>query len=113
MDLMFYDYSKRDCLLPQGCKDLIDVLRLQQPKPAQERVPETILGKKSPPITQYVTLPSSVSVKKLIELAGKKPFCIIADLMDLGVFENIGGSVTFDIAARVLRCYGIAAALEG
>jgi HSP20 family molecular chaperone IbpA len=28
---MNYDYSKRDCLLPNGCKDLIDVLNQEAP----------------------------------------------------------------------------------
>jgi hypothetical protein len=29
--------------------------------------------------------------------------------MDLGLFVNINGTVSFEIAARVLRCHGIAA----
>ena len=33
------DYSKRDCSLPSGCKDLIDVLKLE----------DTLQAKKSPP----------------------------------------------------------------
>lgn len=109
---MYFDYSKRDYLLPPGCKDLIDVLKLNQStqplwQPVQRRRRKTV-----PPITKHVTLPDTVSVKQLIEVAGKKPFCIIADLMDLGLFVNIDGTVTFDIAARVLRWHGIMASPE-
>ena len=110
--MMFFDYSKRDCLLPPGCKDLIDILKQQQPKPVPGVPWKPVLRKKNPPVTQYVTLPDLVSVEKLSELAGKKPFCIIADLMELGVFVNLSGSVSFDIAAIVLRWHGIVAAPE-
>jgi hypothetical protein len=44
------DYSKRDCSLPPGCKDLIDVLRLQKRKPTKADLVEIRLhamGKKS------------------------------------------------------------------
>ena len=109
---MYFDYSKRDCLLPSGCKDLIDVLKLHQPKPLRGEPYQPRLRKPIPPITRHVKLPSSVSVEKLIELSGKKPIHIISDLMDLGVFVNIHGSVTFDIAARVLLWYGIATTPE-
>src|SRR6267154_2101993 len=30
--MMYYDYNKRSYLLPSGCKDLIDLLRLEQEK---------------------------------------------------------------------------------
>ena len=107
---MYFDYSKRDYLLPPGCKDLIDVLRLNQStatslwQQAQQR-----RRKPNPPITHHVTVPDPVSVEQLIKLAGKKPIFVIADLMDLGLFVNVSGCVSFDIAARVLRWYGIAA----
>jgi hypothetical protein len=125
---MYFDYSKRDYLLPPGCKDLFDVLKMHQPQPLfdvsklHQQQPYFYQSKPSlwqqvqrrrrrpiPPITRYVTVSDPVSVKQLIELAGKKPFCIIAGLMDLGLFVNINGKVSFDIAARVLRWYGIAA----
>jgi hypothetical protein len=109
---MYFDYSKRDYLLPPGCKDLIDVLRLNQSTPplwqqAQQRRP-----KPNPPVTHHVKVPDPISVKQLIEFAGRKPYCIIADLMQLGLFVKIDGTVSFDIAARVLRYYGIAAVPE-
>jgi hypothetical protein len=110
--MMFVNYNKRDCLLPQGCKDLNDVLKLDRTELALDVAWPPAQRKKVPPITQYITLPVLLSVEKLSELAGKKPFCIIADLMELGVFVNLSGNVSFDIAAKVLRWYGIAAAPE-
>ena len=110
---MYFDYSKRDYLLPPGCKDLIDVLRLNQSTAASLwQSAQRRRRKSNPPITHHVTVPDPVSVKQLIELAGKKPFCIITDLMELGLFVNIDGTVSFDIAARVLRGYGIVAEPE-
>src|SRR5258705_12934198 len=106
---MYFDYSKRVYLLPPGCKDLIDVLRLNQSTPPLWQPPQRPRRKPNPPITHHVKVPDPVSVKQLIELAGKKPFCIIADLMELGLFVNLNGEVSFDIAARVLRWYGITA----
>ena len=106
---MYFDYSKRDYLLPPGCKDLIDVLRLHQSTPPLWQPAQRPRRKPNPPINRHVTVPDPVSVKELIELAGKKPYCVIADLMQLGLFVNIDESVSFDIAARVLHWYGIAA----
>jgi hypothetical protein len=106
---MYFDYSKRDYLLPPGCKDLIDVLRLNQSIPSLWPPARQRRRKPNPPITHHVTVPDPVSVEQLIKLAGTKPFCIIADLMELGLFVNTDGNVSFDIAARVLRGYGIAA----
>jgi len=34
---MNYDYSKRDYLLPDGCKDLSDVWKLEGQKKAREQ----------------------------------------------------------------------------
>jgi hypothetical protein len=106
---MYFDYSKRDYLLPPGCKDLIDVVKLNRSKPPLWQVVQRRRRKPIPPIVRHVTLPDSVAVQQLIELAGKKPFCIIADLMNLGLFVNIDGNVSFETAAHVLRWYGIAA----
>ena len=105
---MYFDYSKRDYLLPPGCKDLIDVLRLNQSTPLLWQPAQRRRRNPNPPITHHVTVPDPVSVEQLIKLAGTKPVCIIADLMELGLFVNIDGNVSFDIAARVLRWYGIA-----
>src|SRR5689334_20747829 len=110
--MMYYDYNKRSYLLPPGCKDLIDLLKLEQEK---KRLPikspalpagtvfipgtDEFLGvwklkkKKAPepkPISpasetsiREVTIPETIVVMELAKVAGQKPFKIIADLMEI------------------------------
>src|SRR6266496_1409394 len=108
--MMFYDYNKRSYLLPPGCKDLIDLLRLDQQrkqlpiqfpmlKPGESYVVGTqeILGawklkktkSKQPsmdsisiPSIKEVAIPDEILVLELANAAGQKPFRIIADLME-------------------------------
>jgi translation initiation factor IF-2 len=137
--MMYYDYNKRSYLLPPGCKDLIDLLRLEEHKkqlpfklptlpPTSGFVPspQEFIGlwklKKDKPkepetssagtaaSTSEVTIPGhGVLVIELAKLAGQKPFKIIADLMQIGIFANVKQKVGFDAAARVLKKYGITA----
>jgi hypothetical protein len=135
--MMYYDYNKRSYLLPPGCKDLIDLLRIEQQKkmfpiqwpmlkPGEVYIPGTqeILGawklkKKKPkePETDLaggsslreVTIPDEILVMDLAKVAGQKPFKIIADLMEVGVFANVKQKIGFEIASRVLKKYGITA----
>src|SRR5437867_3789063 len=114
--MMYYDYNKRSYLLPPGCKDLIDLLRLEQQKkqlpiqfpmlkPGESDVLGTqeILGawtlkkKKSKepsmdslsiPSIKEVRIPDEILVRELANVAGQKPFKIIADLIEIGVFAN-------------------------
>ena len=55
------DYSKRDYLLPDGCKDVTDLLR-REAAAAIERD-----GDGDIPVTRWVQLPEMVSVKFLAE----------------------------------------------
>lgn len=135
--MMYYDYNKRSYLLPPGCKDLIDLLRLEEQKKhspfklqtlptgtvyipsTQEFVGPWTLKKNKPKepetgepktetSTSEVTIPQhGVLVMELAKLAGQKPFKVIADLMEIGVFANVKQKVGFDAAARVLKKYGI------
>lgn len=91
------DYSKRDYLLPDGCKDLIDVIKLAQHSAA------------SPPIIGEVLFPESMTVRDLASLLGQKPFKIIADAMQLGVFANVKQTLDFKIASTIARKYGYTA----
>jgi hypothetical protein len=74
------DYSKRDYLLPKGCKDLADTL--------------------------VITLPKQVTVVQLAALLGKKPVQLIADLYRLGVFASAEQAVNFETASEVAQKYG-------
>jgi hypothetical protein len=130
------DYSKRDYLLPKGCKDLIDVIRLEQRKEEVWLVKklkfgvgkgalwtgefkamskENMLGELPgvpPPITAEIQVAEPVTVRKLAELLGQKPFAIIADLMLLGVFATLNQVVSFEAISKVARKYGYAAKKE-
>ena len=137
---MYYDYNKRSYLLPPGCKDLIDLLRLEeQKKGSSTQLPmlpglkggeifiagtQEILGpwklkkKKSkdtqaeppvfPPISEVI-IPDQILVREIAKIAGQKPFKIIADLMEIGIFSNVTQMIGFEAASRVLKKYGIVA----
>ena len=74
------DYSKRDHLLPKGCKDLADTL--------------------------VITVSKKPTVLELARLLGKKPAALIADLFQLGVFASAQQPLNFEVANRVARKYG-------
>jgi hypothetical protein len=141
--MMYYDYNKRSYLLPPGCKDLIDWLRLEEQKkrasiqlPMLQGLPglqggeifiagtQKILGawklkkKKSEesqadspgiPSIREVVIPDEILVRELAKIAGQKPFKIIADLMEIGIFQNVTQKIGFETASRVLKKYGVIA----
>ena len=88
------DFSKRDCSLPPGCKDLIDVLRLETDQHGAFKV---------------IELRSLITVRNLADLLGRKPFQIIADLLGMKVVASVNQLVAFEVAARVARKYGFVA----
>jgi hypothetical protein len=140
--MMYYDYNKRSYLLPPGCKDLIDLLRLEEHKnqlstqlpplpglsgivkgetfiaSTQEVFAPWKLKKKkskepdeslSVPSIREVVIPDEILVKDLAKIAGQKPFKIIADLMEIGIFANVTQKIGFETASRILKKYGIIA----
>jgi len=139
--MLFYDYNKRNYLLPPGCKDLIDLLRLEQEKGqflsfvGEEELPEGSQPKpwilpsqpkkskvsssesQANPATtgsfREVEIPESITVSALAQLVGKKPFHIIADLMTIGVFATLHSDVAFEAAEKILKNYGLIAKKAG
>ena len=103
---MFYDYSKRGYLLPPGCRDLMDVLKLKtdQVLPVSKHFAGPV-----PTIIGEIRVGRDTSVKELAVLLKQKPFQIIADMMEIGVFANLNHSVDFDAIAKVARKYGFIA----
>jgi hypothetical protein len=115
---------KRGFLLPEGCKDLIDILKpkwpqlsapyltafkpqLQKFKPTQPSSPKHPLP--LPPIVGEVIIPASTSTAQLAALLGQKPFTIIADVMQLGFFVSANQLLDFEIISSVARKYGFIA----
>jgi len=96
-----HDYGKRDGLLPSGCKDLADAIKIEEAF-ALPLSPE-------PPIIRKILLPEKVAVRYLAEVSGASLYTIIITLRELHVIIDVERSVDFNIAAKLLRKYGIAA----
>ena len=77
------DYSKRDYLLPKGCKDLADAL--------------------------VINVSKEPTVLELAGLLGKRPAALIADLFQFGVFASDGQPLSFEAANKVAQKYGYVA----
>ena len=110
---MNYDYSKRDYLLPEGCKDLIDVQKIKLEKALQEWRKRQQLRRPSPtplpPLIGEVLIPEHTTVLQLASILNQKPFQIIVDLMEVGFFANVNQELDFDTIAKVTRRYGYTA----
>jgi translation initiation factor IF-2 len=73
--------------------------------PVQPTAPET--PKFVPPSTgEVITLKPPIVVRELAERLNRKPFQLIADLMELGVFANVNQAIDEDIAQRLCAKYG-------
>jgi translation initiation factor IF-2 len=60
-----------------------------------------------PPATgQLITLKPPIIVRDLAEQLKRKPFQIIADLMEVGVFANVNQSIDEDVAQRICAKHG-------
>lgn len=117
---------KRGYLLPQGCKDLNDVLKLKQKRelsqlpylselpvasgaPSGATLEAWVMPPSLPPVTGEIVVPPRTTVKKLAALLGKKPFEIIGDLMQFGMFATADFLLDFDTISRIARKYGLTA----
>ncbi len=56
-----------------------------------------------------ISIPDPVPVSELASALGRKPFQIIADPMEIGLFSNVRGVVAFDEASKIARKYGFLA----
>ncbi len=107
---MNHDYSKRDYLLPAGCKDLIDLLKLQtQPLASGPAKLERLTGGDVPQILGVLHIPANTTVLKVASLLKKKPLQIVLDLMEINVFAHLTVTLDFDTIARLARRYGYTA----
>ena len=106
------NYQKRSYLLPPGCKDLADALKKKSDAKAAKTIQPTYtctVHKRQRHIAatgKTFELAASITVKELAELLDVKPFLIIVDLMQLGVFATVGQSIEFEAASKVLGLFG-------
>lgn len=107
---MSFEHFERGYLLPKGCKDLIDVIKLPAPrKPTICLRPVSSAAKETSLIKDELLLSSPVTVGELSSALKQKPFKIIADLMKLGVFATVNQCLGFEAVFRVARRYGYVA----
>ena len=119
------EYMKRGYLLPDGCKDLTDVAKLKQqpvgflppwshkftsynPTLKSEKQPAAL-----PPITRQVFISPPMTVKKLAALLEQKPFRIICDLMQLGIWAAADSVIDFKASSLVAKIHGFEAIKTG
>ena len=117
---------QRGYLLPEGCKDLNDVLK-RKPKREHYLLPKlpnqfaqlpkgygTMIKPRKqsaplPPVKGEIIIPAQTTVSQLAALLSRKPFMIVADLMQMGVFANVWQLLGFETISRVARKYGFIA----
>ncbi len=83
--------------------------RAPAPAPAANKAAEKFV-----PLTtdQVITLKPPIIVRDLAEQLKRKPFQIIADLMEVGVFANVNQSIEEDVAERICAKYKFRFELE-
>jgi hypothetical protein len=105
-----FEHFERGYLLPTGCKDLIDAINLYaQPKAQIYLKPVQASSKQALLYKGELFVSEPITVGKLAELLEQKPFKIIADLMQLGVFATVNQVVGFAIVCQLASRYGYVA----
>jgi hypothetical protein len=96
-------YMGRGYLLPKGCKDLFDALKLKVNLPAgHPGLPPARLS----PALMELEVPEQLSVEQLAGLLGEEPAQIVFDLMKLGIYVKFDEELDFETISLVIRQYG-------
>ena len=100
-------------LLPDGCKDLIDVLRRQGQLTEPSALWGAALAQAAHPPPQNlpasVKLPERILVYHLAMQLGLEPYHIIGVLMEQGVFATMNHELDFAMACKVCAQFGVVA----
>ena len=135
-DLVFSESEKPRYLLPEGCKDLNDVIRqqeedaaLQKQKAAVFEALEKYASMAKAPQKKYqdlsdtlkkhwhetskelplhVTIPDPVTVGELADMLHLKAFKVISALVNFHVFASPGSTLPFATASQVCAHFGVA-----
>jgi hypothetical protein len=89
------EFMKRGYLLPFGSKDLTSFKSSLPPLPL--------------PLPGEILAPEHMTVLDLADALKQKPFKIIADLMELGIFANLNQQIPFKAIADIAQKYGYTA----
>jgi translation initiation factor IF-2 len=76
--------------------------RPEAPKPAIPAAPKFV----APENGEIISLKPPIVVRELAEQLKRKPFQLIADLMELGVFANVNQGIEEEIAKKICAKYG-------
>ncbi len=98
-------------LLPDGCKDLLDALRLRQQADEAESSQDTPSTPTDlpQPLPASVALSDPVVVRDLASALHLKPFEVIGSLMQFNVFSSPNTQLSFETAAALCSHYGVTA----
>ena len=105
-DLVLLDSDKPRFLLPEGCRDLIDAIRLQELTAALGDLRQSVTPAHGFPVC--VTIPDFVRVEDLAGMLHLKSFELIDALIELHIFVSATAAISFDIAAKVCAHFGVA-----
>jgi hypothetical protein len=112
--------EKSRYLLPDGCKDLMDLIRLQESQGDVKAMHGTASTPGSFDIFQSffpdptpgsarVALPDPVAIQDLATALHLRPFEVIATLMAFNVFASVNQRIDFGTAAALCAHYGVTA----
>lgn len=136
-DLVFPESDKPRYLLPEGCKDLYDVIRRQEEDAALQKQKAAIsaaLEKYASMATKHspsslvqlsdalkkhwketskelplrVTIPDPVTVGELADMLHLKTYKVISALVKFQVFASTGSLLPFATASQVCAHFGVA-----
>ncbi len=74
----------------------------QRAEPAKPATPQFV----APENAEVITLKPPIVVRELAEKLSRKPFQLIADLMESGVFANVNQAIDEAVATRICAKYG-------
>lgn len=97
-------------LLPDGCKDLMDVVHLQQMEALTKELRSDMpakLRKLSPKMPDAVTLPDPVTLHELASALHLKPFVLLQALMQFDIFAAPNTRLPYDRAAALCLLCGV------
>lgn len=109
-DLTLSENEKPRYLLPEGCQDLNDVIRLQEVSGDRgaELKKNASVSAAGPSLPVCVTISGLVTVGALAYLLHVKPYRLIGTLIKFKTFVCATSVISFDTAAKVCAYYGVA-----
>lgn len=81
--------------------------RVESARPAAGKLAPTAEPAFVPPTTgELITMKPPIVVRQLADLLKRKPFQLIADLMEVGVFANVNQAIEENVAQRICAKHG-------